>query len=230
MIQDIVDIKLGKEVKIYKNVNVVKSIIGDYASIGDDSVVNGSIIHKFVNLNRRVDINRSIIDYRTYVGVNSVIRSSTIGKYCSLSWNLSIGGKNHNYKTLTTHPKWRFFRMTPNLENIQPNLGEHSSCKIGNDVWLGANTVVLRNVEIGDGAVIGAGSVVTKDVPPYSIVVGNPAKVIKKRFDDAIIEELLDIQWWEWPDEVILKNIDLVYSTIINGSVINKLIEINNSL
>lgn len=81
--------------------------------------------------------------------------------------------------------------------------------KIANDVWIGAHTVILSGVQIGNGAIIGAGSIVTSDVPDYAIVAGNPAKVIKYRFDSQLIEKLLEIQWWNWPHEYILSNRDL---------------------
>nr|WP_246566018.1 CatB-related O-acetyltransferase [Tissierella simiarum] len=100
-------------------------------------------------------------------------------------------------------------------------------CIIGNDVWIGSNAVILRGVKVGNGAVIGAGAIVTKDVEPYSIVVGNPARVIKKRFSEQIIESLEKIQWWNWSKEIIRKNLDLVYSSTVDEHVINKLMEIS---
>ena len=90
--------------------------------------------------------------------------------------------------------------------------------------------MLLRDVRIGNGAVIGAGAVVTKDVEPYSIVAGVPAKIIKKRFDDKTIEALEQIQWWAWPVAVIRNNLDLIYSTKVDDSVIKKLFEIAKTI
>jgi len=87
---------------------------------------------------------------------------------------------------------------------------------IGSDVWIGTESLILSGVTIGDGAVIGARAVVAKDVPPFSVVVGNPAKIIKKRFDDQTIEKLLDIKWWLWPDSRISKAIPLLLSDDIS--------------
>jgi serine acetyltransferase len=96
----------------------------------------------------------------------------------------------------------------------------HPECKgdiiIGNDVWIGAKSTIMSGVKIGDGAVIGSGSVVAKDVPPYAIVVGNPAKVIKYRFDEQQIENLLEIAWWNWPEHKIKEEAMLLWSKDIN--------------
>ena len=81
---------------------------------------------------------------------------------------------------------------------------------IGNDVWLGYRSVILAGVTIGDGAIVGAYSVVTKDVPPYTIVAGNPAKEIRRRFSEAEIARLLELRWWDWPIEKITENVHLL--------------------
>lgn len=83
---------------------------------------------------------------------------------------------------------------------------------IGNDVWIGYEAVILAGVTIGDGAVIGSRAVVTKDVPPYTIVGGVPARTIRRRFDEDIVEELLRLRWWDWPEEVIKENIPAIQS------------------
>ncbi len=90
--------------------------------------------------------------------------------------------------------------------------------KIGNDVWIGCNAVILGGVEVGDGAVVGAGAVVTKDVPAYTIVAGNPAKEIKKRFSKEVIEYVCQLNWWDLPNAVLAENIHLIRSNLINGS------------
>lgn len=93
---------------------------------------------------------------------------------------------------------------------------------IGSDVWIGTNVTILNGVKIGDGSVIGANTIVTKDVPPYSIVVGNPGKIVKFRFDEKQIEELLRLKWWELPKDILIKNFDLFKSKDIT-MIINKL-------
>ena len=95
-------------------------------------------------------------------------------------------------------------KATPKLEDL-PLKGDTI---IGNDVWIGENATILPGVHIGDGAIIGANSVVAKDIDPYSIAVGNPCRVVKKRFDDETIEKLLELKWWDWDEERIFDNLE----------------------
>ncbi|MFP3846992.1 CatB-related O-acetyltransferase, partial [Priestia filamentosa] len=144
----------------------------------------------------------------TYTGQDTVIMHTHIGSFTSIAWGVTIGAAEHDFSRLTSHT----FLYNPydelNNETIYYDRFKEK-CEIGNDVWIGANSTILRGVSIGDGAVIGANSVVTKDVPPYAIVIGNPAKVVKFRFEKHIIEKLLKLKWWNFEDEFIRKNCDL---------------------
>lgn len=133
-----------------------------------------------------IDENCSIGDY-SYVNKNSSIENTTIGKYCSISSSVNINPYEHNYKRFTTHP---FIRETKN-EDIRKKV------IIGNDVLISLNVIIITGVNIGDGSVIGAGSVVTKDVHPYEIVAGVPAKHIGWRFSEKEINKLKEISWWD---------------------------------
>lgn len=141
-----------------------------------------------------------IIGYGTY-GTPNVIEYGTgskliIGKYCSISPNVTIllGGE-HDIKRLTTYP----FDMLANLANKTPPYSlTKGDVIIGNDVWIGINVTILSGVHIGDGVVIGACALVNKDVPPYAIVGGVPAKLIRYRFSKKQIKDLLKFQWWNW--------------------------------
>jgi virginiamycin A acetyltransferase len=132
-----------------------------------------------------------------------------IGKFCAIASEVKfiMNGANHKISSFTTYPFGIFSNGweagIPELKDL-PFKGDTI---IGNDVWIGYEAMIMPGVKIGDGAIIAAKSVVTKDVPPYSIVGGNPAKLIKKRFSDDIIELLLEIKWWNWDIEKITENI-----------------------
>ena len=138
-----------------------------------------------------------------------------IGKFCSIACGAKFlfNSANHTLSSLSTYPFPLFFEEwgleKKDVTNAWDNKGD---IVIGNDVWIGYETVVLAGVTIGDGAIIGTRAVVTKDVPPYTIVGGVPAKPIKKRFPEDIISALLDIQWWNWSEEKIAANIDVIQS------------------
>lgn len=133
-----------------------------------------------------------------------------IGKFCSMAGDVKIilGGE-HNLTSATTYPLKTLFKTTDSI--VSATKGD---VIIGNDVWIGYGATILSGVNIGDGAVIGARAVVAKSVEPYSIVVGNPAKEIRKRFDDKTIKKLLKIRWWDWHIDKINANQDLIIGDI----------------
>lgn len=144
-----------------------------------------------------------------------------IGKFCSISWNVTIYlGGNHRIDWIALYPfAGREHDRWPDVEGIDKYLITKGDVTIGNDVWIGSDVIILSGVTIGDGAAIGAGSVVTADVEPYSIVAGNPAGLIKKRFSDEDIEKLLEVKWWDWPEEKIRSNVHLLSSADVDGLV-----------
>lgn len=220
---------IASTAKVYRNVLMKNSKIGENCSIGDDCLIFDADISDYVAINRRNYIQKSKIGDFTYTNFNTVIRHSEIGKFTSISWNVSIGGKNHDYTKVSTHSNWRLNNIY-NKKNINATEYGKSNCIIGNDVWIAANVVILRDVTIGNGAVIGAGAIVTKDVEPYSIVVGNPGKTIRKRFDENTITILEEIQWWNWPPEIINKYQDLIYSSKVDEHVLEQLQEISKTI
>jgi len=136
-----------------------------------------------------------------------------IGKFCSISANVKIFlGADHRMDWVSTYPFPALDQIWPEASGVPGHPASKGDVIIGNDVWIAEGAVIISGVKIGDGAVIGGQSVVSKDVAPYAIVSGNPAKLIKKRFDDETIEKLLDIQWWNWPVEKIRKNVHLLCS------------------
>lgn len=139
-----------------------------------------------------------------------------VGKFCSFADGIIIFlGGNHRVDWVSTYPFMSFLQHFPEASDIQGHPATNGDVIVGNDVWVGSHVSILSGVTIGDGAVVGAHSVVTKDVPAYAIVAGNPARIIRYRFDESTINALLELQWWDWPLEKIKKNIHLLCSSNI---------------
>ena len=128
-------------------------------------------------------------------------RRIRVGKYCSIAdgTRVLLGG-NHRTDWVTTFP---FSVFEPPAQHIQGHPASNGDVELGNDVWLGQSCTIMSGVTIGHGACIAACAVVTKSVPPYAIVGGNPARLIRYRFSERQIEALLEISWWDWPPELI---------------------------
>ena len=210
------DNNIGIGVIKYDNVKLISSCIGDNVVIGEDSFVRDSKIGKNCSIERRNMLFNSHLGNYTYTGYNTVIKYATIGKFCSVSWNVSIGGANHDMKHITTHP----FPLLPKfgLTDKSKIYKQFTDKKIviGNDVWIASNACILRGVTIADGAVIGAGAVVNRNVGPYEVWAGVPAKKIGQRFPDSVVERLLNLAWWEFPENVLRQNIDLFNDDLTN--------------
>lgn len=148
-----------------------------------------------------------------------VVGKVSIGKYCAIARNTVLQSPNH--PTFKAGLQGRLYE-----QKVGKKLGIfYEPIEIGNDVWLGTRCIVLGGVNIGDGAIIGAGSIVTKDVEPYSIAVGNPAVHKKYRFPKNIREQLLEIKWWNWSDEKIARNRKFFDTDLTKVEDINELIK-----
>lgn len=217
----------GEGFKCYRNAVVIDSEIGTGVTVGDDTTLARCRIGNNVALNRRSYLNDSVIGDYSYSGSNTTMNFASIGKFCSLARNVDIGGFDHDYRKVTTMPMFRFQQLSGGGD---PEIGEKELCVIGNDVWIAAGTQILHKVSVGDGAVVGGGAVVTKDVPPYAIVAGVPAKIIKFRFDEQTIAELMEIRWWDWPEDVVLSNIEWMIKQDVNSDTIARMREISKTL
>jgi phosphonate metabolism protein (transferase hexapeptide repeat family) len=209
--------QIDRSAKIYKEALVTSSILRVKASVGDFSKVNNSTLDEYVRIDRNNHIDSSLFGRHSYTGRNTMVLHATIGSFCSISWNVSIGGSNHDYSRMTQHSFLYNFDNNLISDDQSAVFNRYSEkLVIGSDVWIAAGAVITRGISIGNGAVVGANAVVTTDVPPYAIVGGVPAKVIKYRFPPDLIKRLLEIKWWDWSDEKIKSTFHLLadYPTI----------------
>lgn len=183
----------------------LKNVITDAnIEVGDYTMYND-----FVNDPR--DFQKNNVLYHYPINRDRLI----IGKFCSIACGAKFifTSANHKLGSLSTYPFPLFFEEWDlDKSNVTDAWDNKGDIVIGNDVWIGYEAVVMQGITIGDGAIIGTRAVVTKDVPPYTIVGGVPAKPIRKRFSDEVIAQLLEIKWWDWSDDKIKENISAIQS------------------
>ncbi len=156
-------------------------------------------------------VNSSMGRY-SYCGYDCEIINCSIGFFCSIAGGVIIGGAQHPVNWVSTSPVFYFGRDSVKKKFSEFKRPKESRTIIGNDVWIGARAILKAGVEIGDGAVIGMGSVVTKNVGEYEVWGGNPAHLIKKRFSDELIEKLIESKWWERSNEELLNMAQFIRS------------------
>jgi len=203
--------------KAVKSLNIHKT---SKINFKPNSSINNAFIEEHVDVSLfEGNLESLSIGRCTYVsrdmmvhGLNGILN---IGRYCSIAGRLALVGGNgfHQYNRLSTFP---FSQRLPfSKSNAAKTLFSDNACFpineicIGNDVWIGEDVFIAKNVKIGNGAVIAAKSVVTRDVPGYAIVAGNPAEIKKYRYSKEVIDMIEKIKWWEWPIEEIAKNIEI---------------------
>ncbi len=173
-------------------------IVGDYTMYNDSA-------------KDPTDFERNNVLYHYPINQDKLI----IGKFCSIACGAKFlfNSANHNLSSLSTYPFHIFFEEWDlDAKDVTDAWDNKGDIVIGNDVWIGYEAVILAGVTIGDGAVIGTRAVVTKDVPPYTIVGGVPAKPIRKRFPEGTIELLLKLKWWDWTEERIRQHLSEIQS------------------
>ncbi len=164
-----------------------------------------SNIDKSSKINSGCNIVNTNMDRHSYCGYNCEIINADIGSFCSIAGHVVIGGSKHPVEWVSTSPVFQDGRNSIKKKYARHITENGKRTVIGSDVWIGENALIKQGVNIGPGAVIGMGSVVTKDVEPFSIVAGAPAKEIRKRFESEVIEKLLLIQWWNFNEEDLLR-------------------------
>lgn len=164
------------------------------------AVKNGKIDKK-AKIGHGTQFVDSSIGRYSYIGANCGVVKTEIGSFCSIAAGTSIGGGAHPLTFVSSSPVFCKGKNILKTNFAVHDFDPYKKTVIGHDVWIGAKCLIKGGVTIGTGAVIGMGSVVTKDVPPYAIVGGNPAKIIRYRFDEETVKGLLESKWWELPEE-----------------------------
>jgi virginiamycin A acetyltransferase len=182
--------------------------------IEDPSIEIGDFTYAHMEYLEGERVIRSLVPYS--FGNKKLI----IGKFCSIGFGTQFISPyaNHQMHSFTTYPFWHIFSQKETMDPWLKDAESKGDTVVGSDVWFGRECMILPGVNIGDGAVIAARSVVVQDVAPYAIVGGNPAKLIKYRFEPEVIEELLKIKWWEWDLDKIIQ-----YHILLMGNDIEKL-------
>lgn len=186
--------------------------------IGKGSYIRHAILSKYVSLGRGCQVSASNIGKCSYLGNNVYLPFTKIGAFCSIASGVTLGAGNHPFSFVSTHPSTykKNYMFPTRYVSDEPEFDEYAYtdnsqkyyCEIGNDVWISTNALLLcgkNSLHIGHGAIVRGGAVVTKDVPPYAIVQGCPAKIIGYRFSQDIIQKLLTLKWWEKSDEWLKK-------------------------
>ena len=168
------------------------------------AMIKNSDIHEKAAVGNGAQIVDSKVGRYSYVYESKVI-CAEVGAFCSIASNVVIGGAAHPTEWVSSSPVFYNGKNVLKQNYSENFFEEYKKTTVGNDVWIGSNCLIKAGVKIGDGAVIGMGSVVTHDVPPYEIWAGNPAKFMRKRFSDEIIEELSKLEWWNWEEEKLQK-------------------------
>lgn len=172
------------------------------AAIKNSDIEHSSKVGPYSNL-----INVCMKKY-SYIGANCTIVETEIGAFCSIADNVIIGGASHPINWISTSPVFYKGKNFINKNFSNNEFIEYKNSIIKNDVWIGNNSLIKAGLTIENGAVIGMGSIVTKDVGPYEIWAGNPAKLIRKRFSNEDIEVLINSNWWDWSEEKLSKYAD----------------------
>jgi len=169
------------------------------------SAVLDSAIHPTSKVESGSTIVRTTFDRHSFCGYDCTLVDCTVGAFCSIANKVTIGGARHPMEYMSTSPVFLHHRDSVKTKFARHRYEWRTKTTIGNDVWIGENALIKGGLTIGDGAVVGMGSVVTKNVPAYAVVAGNPARMVRMRFEPDVIEALLKMQWWNYPDAELVR-------------------------
>ncbi|CAN5771834.1 Vat family streptogramin A O-acetyltransferase [soil metagenome] len=182
-------------------------------TVSNPNIVIGDYTY-YDDLEDSEDFERNVLYHFPFIGDRLII-----GKFCALATGVKfiMNGANHKLTGFSTYP----FNIFGNgWEKVAPQVGDlpyKGDTIVGNDVWIGYEATIMPGVQIGDGAVIAAKSVVVGDIPPYTIFGGNPARCIRQRFNDETVKRLLEVSWWNWEIEKITRNLEKIVSVDIDA-------------
>jgi hypothetical protein len=205
-------------IELFPETLITEKKLGEHPYIHPSCRIKDSHIGSWCDLGPNTSLNESIFGDYSYTAGNVSIAWTEVGKFCSIANGTHINPGNHPQWRVTQH-HCTYRRKNFNFDIVDDDeffqwRKEHH-CIIGHDVWIGTNGLIMSGVKIGIGAVIGAGAVVTKDIGDYEVAVGVPARVIKKRFPDDVMQKLLKSEWWNWDRETLearfedLRNLDV---------------------
>lgn len=185
-------------------VHPAASIINSTLS-GKIHVGKGSILKDCFILASELHIGRNTSLWGPNIDIHSMLNPVRIGSFCSIARNVSLQEYNHRTDRCSSY----FFSSNIFNEGMEQDIMSRGPITIGNDVWIASQVVIGSGATIGDGAVIGANSLVLGEIPPYAVVAGSPARVLRYRFEEQVVTRLRALKWWEWDDERILRNREL---------------------
>lgn len=180
-----------------------------------------SIVSERSKINRFCRVYGSVIGKYSYVGPGTRLENVRVGAFCSISWDCMVGLQSHPLHYVSTSPIFYEAKNgtgTSWLDRDAKIVADKEMTVIGNDVWIGARAIILEGVKVGHGAVVGAGAIVTKNVPNHAIVVGVPARIVGYRFDEHTSNSIVSSAWWDWADDKIRQSAP----EFLNCSVIEK--------
>lgn len=209
---------------------MLKYLLGLFKHLFNPGVSIYSLIDNLSIVNRKAKVYRKTRILKSHIGAYSYICKGTslvhvdIGKFCSIAEDCLIGIGNHKLSTLSSSPIFYSQKNATGHTWVYSNYpNEFKPIVIGNDVWIGCRVIIFGGVRIGNGAIVGAGTIVTKDVPDYAIVAGIPARILRYRFENAIINKLLELEWWNYSERDLKEILNIFQLNSISEDVLNSI-------